>query len=148
MPNSAASAVMGETIHPGFPPAAGIAAFIGARSFSLLLKPVFARLRQFVGGAPAAPGCVLCAVKSSDRARLAKIVASLPVGKKITLPKLSAIVNMPYGALDHDLNRLRFDLRLPIKKTRHGILLTEPVRLCENCARKPRPHFWTNWRKP
>lgn len=148
MPSSVASAVLGETVHAIFPSAAGNAAFIGARSFSLLLKPVFARLRQFVGGVPSAPGCVLCAVKSSDRARLAQIVASLPVRKKITLPKLSAIVNMPYGALDHDLHLLMFRLRLPIKRSRRGILLTEPVRLCENCARKPRTHFWTTWGKP
>jgi hypothetical protein len=62
-------------------------------------------------------------------------VALLPVGRKITVPAISAILNERFSTISSDLHLLVHQLRLPIKRKHQGYLLTEPIRLCKNCAR-------------
>jgi hypothetical protein len=135
-------------------PVDSVAAPVGRRSFSCFFKSALAPLRKFVYTTPTEPGCVICTSGHSDVTRLAKLVALLPVGRKVQLPALSAILNVKFKIISRDLNMLEHQLRLPIKRTHHGILLTEPVRLCKNCAglgkqlrHSPKKPFWCLFRR-
>jgi hypothetical protein len=134
--NGAAGVLFGGNVNP--PPfgtlAVSIAAPVGRRSFSRFVQAVLRRLRKLVHRTPAAPGCVLCAADFSDVARLARLVAILPVGRKITVPAISAILNERFNTISSDLHLLVYQLRLPIKRTHQGFLLTAPVHLCKNCT--------------
>lgn len=112
------------------------AAPVGRRSFSRFFQTVLSRFRKLVHLASVTPGCALCAAKYSDAVRLARLVALLPpVGQTITVPAISAILDVKFGIVSRDLNLLMHQLRLPIKRMPRGFALTEPVRLCPNCAR-------------
>jgi hypothetical protein len=137
MQNDRASVLFGGSVNP---PRLGTlavsnAAPVGRRSFSLFFQTVLSRLRKLVHLAPVTPGCMLCAAKYSDAARLARLVAILPVGQKITVRALSAILNVKFRIISSDLHILVHQLRLPMKRTRRCILLKEPLHLCPNCAR-------------
>jgi hypothetical protein len=133
--NGAASVLFGGTNNPPRLGTLAVAAPVGQRSFSPFFQAALGCLRKFVYRTPAAPGCVLCAARHSDAARLARLVAILPVGRKVTLPAISAILDERFKIISSDLHVLVHQFRLPIKWKRGRILLTEPIRLCENCSR-------------
>jgi hypothetical protein len=133
--NGAASVLFGGMHNPPLLGTLAVAAPVGQRSFSRFFRAALGCLRRFVYTAPAAPGCVLCAADFSDVARLARLVAILPVGQKVTVPAISRILGVSFKTISSDLHLLVYQLRLPIKRTHQGFLLTESVRLCKNCAR-------------
>jgi hypothetical protein len=116
-------------------PVDSIAAPVGRRSFSCFFKSALAPLRKFVYKTPTEPGCVICTSGHVDVTRLARLVGILPVGRTVMLPDVSAILGVRFSIITSDLRFLVKQLRLPIKVKRPGILLTEPVHLCESCTR-------------
>lgn len=133
---------------PGFnTPVASIAAPAGQRSISRFFQSAFDRIRQFVNSAPTESGCAICTSGHSNVRRLAALVAILPVGQKVTVPAISRILGVSFKTISSDLHVLVHQLRLPIKRTHQGFLLTDPVHLCENCTRLGKQFLQTNARR-
>ena len=95
------------------------------------------RLREFIF-APANPlesrRCVICQAGHPDLQRLARIVGKLKVGENVNLAKVRDGLDANFKTVIADLEYLVLEMRLPIEFSRRGILLKEPVALCENCA--------------
>jgi len=88
---------------------------------------------QFSESATAA--CVLCAADCQDVNRLRQILGLLPVGRIVQPTVVRQIRGGSFKSASDDLCVLMNQLRLPIRWTRQGILLTAPVCLCEHCAK-------------
>jgi len=131
-------------LKPGSP---AIAAPAGQRSISRFFQSAFDRIRQFVNSAPTESGCAICTSGHSNVRRLAALVAILPVGQKVTVPAISRILSVSFKTISSDLHVLVHQLRLPIKRTHQGFLLTDPVHLCENCTRLGKQFLQTNARR-
>ena len=80
-------------------------------------------------------GCALCASSHPDPSRLAKIVGLLPVGVPVLLPAISKALGVRFGTVWNDMKFLQHTLKLPVKRTHHGLLASAPIHLCANCAR-------------
>lgn len=142
MPKNAASVMLSTVIHStvGFcAPAAGNVS-TGGRSFrQFLFSPLNWLRRSKVGTAKplAVRRCVLCASSHLQPARLARIVAALPIGSKTTIPKISLAVGERFKVVNQDLIYLEKFLGLPIRndKKHSFVLLDRKIAICQDCTK-------------
>ena len=83
----------------------------------------------------AASGCVLCTVDLLHLDRVRRLVGILPIGLHVNIPLIGRALGLRLSTVRRDLNLLRHDIGLPIKRTKRGFVLTKPISLCGSCAR-------------